>query len=439
VVATEPDTFAVLESLGGPVRFHFDERISERTASGTFDDAVLVSPRTGAVRVSRSRRSVTVEIDGGFLPGLVYRVTLLPVVRDLFNNQMGDPFELVFSTGGALNPSAVVGLAWDRITGRGVEALDVHAVAEDQEDSTVHVARTDTGGVYAFRYLGPGRYRVVAFQDRDGNGETDPMELQGARRARLAGPDTVFLDIPVLQPDTSPAQLVGAQALDSLTVLLEFDDYLDPVEPPDMRVRLAREEGEAPVLEELLHEHEYVEWIQTVQDSFARLDSLERAERAQAAETAVAGDTLRAAEDTLGVAPDTAGGQGAPPGPAERLLPPGLPAARGGAPGPILVRPGEEPDTPDGNPLPSRRVVARLDGPLEVNVPYQLTVVGVTNLNRTPLGGGEAALVLEPPVDSTAVADTLAADTAAADTARVPPDTGSVALPWLRPVPGSRR
>jgi hypothetical protein len=442
-VATEPDTFAVLEDLGGPVRFHFDERISERAASGTFDDAVLVSPRTGDVRVSRGRRSVTVEIDGGFLPGLVYRVTLLPVVRDLFNNQMVDPFELVFSTGGTLNESAVVGLAWDRLTGRGADALDVLALAA--EDSTVHVAKADTGGVYAFRYLVPGRYRVVAFQDRNRNGEVDLMELQGERRTRLVGPDTVFLDIPVLQPDTTPARLVGAQALDSVTVLMEFDDYLDPVEPLAMSLGLEREEGDAPVLEQMFHEHQYVRWLQAVQDSFARLDSLEMLEAAQTAEPAAADDTLGAAdtlgvpEDTVGAVADTAGGQVARPQRRQRRLPPGLPAARGGAPSPILVRPGEEPDTPDGNPLPSRRVVARLDAPLELSVPYQLIVLGVVNIQGVALGGGEAPLVLEPPADSAALADTLAADTAAADTALVPPDTGSVVLPLLRSVVGSHR
>ena len=276
----------------------------------------------------------------------------------------------------------------------------------------------------------------MAYQDRNSNGEVDLMELQGEQQARLTGPDTVFLDIPVLQPDTTPAQLVGAQALDSVTVMMEFDDPLDPTEPLRMRVRLVREEVDGPGVGEFFHEHEYVEWLQAVQDSFARLDSLDMLEMAQAAEAA---DSLGVTEDTVRAAADTAGGQTVRPERQERRLPPGLPAARGGAPGPILVRPGEEPDTPDGNPLPSRRVVVRLEAPLEPNAPYQLIVVGVINIHRMPLGGGEAALVLEPPVDSAALADTLAADTVVADTASVPPDTGSLVLPQLRPGAGIHR
>lgn len=436
VVSTEPDTFAVVEDFRGPVRFHFDERISERPGAGTFDDAVLVSPRTGDVRVSRGRTSVSVEIDGGFRPGLVYRVTLLPVVRDLFNNQMRDAFELVFSTGETPNESAVAGLVWDRVTGRGVDAVDVLAVAE--EDSTVHVAKTDTGGVYAFRYMGPGLYSVVAFQDRNQNREADPMEVQGRRRLRLEGPDTLFLDIPVLGPDTTPARLIAAQALDSVTVLLEFDDYLDPMERLRLRGTITREDGEAPAFEELYHEHEYVEWLRTVQDSLMRLDSLEAARRERAgeaapvADTLAAADTAQAAQDSLGVAVDTAAGRPAPARPPERRLPPALPSGSGGRSAALPRGPDEGPGTPDGNPLPSRRVVARLSGPLEPNVPYQLTVQSVENLNRVASGGGEAALVLEPPVDSVSLADSLAADTAAADTLGVPPDTGGFVLPLLR-------
>ena len=124
VVTTSPEPFEVLtEPFRGPVRFRFDERVSERVSGGTLDDAVLVSPRTGAVRARHGRQDISVDIAGGFKPGLVYRVTLQPVIRDLFNNQMRDPFEFVFSTGGEFTASAVAGLVWDRTTGEGIRDL----------------------------------------------------------------------------------------------------------------------------------------------------------------------------------------------------------------------------------------------------------------------------------------------------------------------------
>ena len=147
MIGTVPDTFEVVEEFRGPVRFDFDERISERITGGTLDDAVMISPRTGDVRASQGRRSIVVEVDGGFRPGLVYRVTLLPMVSDLFGNQMRDPFEIVFSTGGRAVPTTMAGIVWDRVTGRGASNYEVRAVGFE-DDSLMHVAVTDTGGVY---------------------------------------------------------------------------------------------------------------------------------------------------------------------------------------------------------------------------------------------------------------------------------------------------
>ncbi len=443
VVSTEPDTFAMLGEFRGPVRFRFDERISERTTSGTMDDAVIVSPRTGDVRVRPGRRELTVEVDGGFLPGVVYRVTLLPVVSDLFNNQLRDPFEIVFSTGGELIESAVAGLAWDRVSGEGVESLEVLAIA--QEDSAVHVARTDSGGIYAFRYLPPGRYRLVAFEDRNRDQAVDAMEVQGTRSVLLSGPDTLLVDVGVLQPDTTPARLTALQVLDSVTIVLEFDDYLNPAMPAQnvdvtLEVRVdttgvavvadTLDAGPPPTMSRLMHEREYVSWVEQVRDSFARLDSVEM--------MAIMRVPVDEADTTA--IPDVESEL-----PTSRVAPPALPPMGGGRVPTARPRSPEgieEPTGPDGEPLPARRLVAILDGVLVANVGYQVTVAGVTNFSDIPLGGGESALVREPPpppdtatADSLAVPDSLSTDTTGvspdttgvpADTTAVPPDTTGV-------------
>jgi hypothetical protein len=400
-----------------------------------------VSPRTGDVRVRPGRQEITVEVDGGFLPGKVYRVTLLPVVSDLFNNQLRDPFEIVFSTGGELNQSAVAGMVWDRVTGEGVESLEVLAIA--QEDSAVHVARTDSGGIYAFRYLPTGRYRLVAFQDRNRNQEVDLMEFQGERRVRLAGPDTLLVDVGVLQPDTTPARLTAAQLLDSVTIVLEFDDYLDPMTPAGnvavtVEVRVDTTEvdtteaevvadtvdgGPPPTVVRTMHEYEYVSWVEQVRDSFARLDSIATVEAMRAPQEE--GDTAAAPALQAEV-------------PVPRVPPPALPPPGGGRAPTARPRSPEgidAPTGPDGRTLPARRLVVMLDGFLPVNVGYQLEARGVVNMSELPLGGGDAALVREPPpppdttaVDSLAVLDSLAADTTGlpSDTTGLPPDTTTV-------------
>jgi hypothetical protein len=80
IVGVEPDTFARVEADGGSIRIRFDEAISESPAAGTLDQAVQVSPRTGEVSVGHRGDALEVKIEGGFVPGVVYRITVLPVM-----------------------------------------------------------------------------------------------------------------------------------------------------------------------------------------------------------------------------------------------------------------------------------------------------------------------------------------------------------------------
>ena len=374
VVRTEPDTFGALENLGDQVRFHFDERVSERAAGGSLEDAVSVSPNTGDIQVRHGRSSISVEIEGGFQPGLVYRVTLLPVLSDLFGNQLRDPFELVFSTGGEPSPTTLAGEVWDRITGQGREGVIVRAVGED---SLMHVARTDADGVFAFRYLPSGTFILTAFEDLDRDGDVGPTEVQGSIGARIEALDTLLVDIPVLAPDTTPAIAASAEVLDSVTIFVEFDDFLDPnVSVDQIGLVITQPGGGAPAIIRLFHEHEYRDFVDLTNDSLARLDSLEAADQ-----EASGGDTLP--QDSLAAASvDTS----APPL-ATREGPPSLP--------------GGPQTSPPGRLLPGRRVVGRLDLPVEMGVEYQVTTSFVVNINGIMGGGGDAVFLVELPVSDT--------------------------------------
>jgi hypothetical protein len=100
VETTWPDTFQTIDATRDPVVIRFSERISERPTQGRLEEAVLVSPVTGGTRVKHTRSGLEVSVIGGFKENLVYRVRVLNTVKDMFNNQMETPFELVFSTGG---------------------------------------------------------------------------------------------------------------------------------------------------------------------------------------------------------------------------------------------------------------------------------------------------------------------------------------------------
>jgi len=433
VVRTEPDTFAVLLDPNGQVRFHFDERISENVADGDLSSAVTVSPATGDIRVSHGRSAITVSLEGGFRPGLVYRVTLLPVVSDLYGNRMREAVEVVFNTGTDVAPTATLaGEVWDRLSGQGVNGAVVRAVGAD---SLVHVARTNDQGVFALRYLPAGDFVLTGFQDSDRDREVGVRESQGNALASLAAGDTLVLDIAVLAPDTTPAIAGTARALDSVTVVVEFDDYLDPAAPAEeIGVRLTREGGDgAPSIARVFHEGAYQRYVDQLADSFARLDSLDavaRAEQAAATEL-LAVDTLA---DSLASAPSTADSVAVPGDDAEPDTLAERPDARPAVqPRPLPPRlapvPGAQGPAPAGRLRPGRRIVGQLDGPLEPDVDYQLRVTAAVNINGLPGGEGEVTLRYEPPPPArdTATVDGVDDSDAAAPGGQVAPDTAAVA------------
>ena len=425
VIRTVPDTFELLGTMDGSIRFEFDERISERPSSGTFDNAVIISPRTGEVVVGHSSRSLTVELVGGFRPDLVYRVTLLPVVRDLFGNQMRDPFELIFSTGAEAVPTTLAGIAWDRVTGSGVDEYQVWATALD-EDSVVHVAVTDNQGVYAFRYIPGANYEITAFNDRNADAVIDMMEIQGSRSLSIENGDTVFLNFPVLQPDTTSATLVTASALDSVTLLLEFDDYLDPgLVLETITLTVATEDGTDVLVDSVLHEHDYLAYVTMVMDSLVVLDSLDAVLQASAMAAEIAAGLDSTIADSI--PPDVGVSQEVleDSEPVRRRGPPDLdgrsvsPPSRGVGPNSAGQR---QAGGPDGEQLPARRIVVLLGNSLSPDITYNVAISDLENLYGVPQGGGEASFFIAPS-DIGDVADVtdsiLAPDTVVVDTAGV--------------------
>ncbi|SUZ75624.1 uncharacterized protein METZ01_LOCUS28478, partial [marine metagenome] len=429
VVRTVPDTFELLGTLDGLIRFEFDERISERSSSGTLDNAVIISPRSGELVVGHDSRSLTIELVDGFRPGLVYRVTLLPVVRDLFGNQMRDPFELVFSTGGETVPTTLAGIAWDRITGSGVNDYQVWATSLD-DDSIVHVAVTDNQGVYAFRYIPGASYEITAFDDRNADAVLDMMEIQGSRRLSIENGDTVFLNFPVLQPDTTPATLVTASALDSVTLLLEFDDYLDPaLVLGTIGLTVTSEDSTVVVVDSILHEHDYLAYVSMVMDSLVVLDSLDAVSQAAAMAAAIAAESDTTITDSI--ASDVGVSQDDPEilediEPVRRRGPPDLegrsasPSSRGVGPNSVGGRQGSG---PDGEQLPARRIILLLGNSVLPDITYNVVINDLENLYGVPLGGGETSFFVAPAgiadtadvSDSILVPDTGVVDTVAAE------------------------
>lgn len=405
VVSVFPAPFGTLEDLRAPVRIEFDERLSIRLEGvAELEDAVLVSPVTGAVRVERGRRSMEISVAGGWRPGLVYRVVVLPVFRDMFGNPRTEQVELVFTTGAPIPPTAVAGLIEDRISGEPVAAARVEATR--RLDSLVYVAVSDTGGFFSLRNVPAGAYDVRAWIDQDRDRVMEYQEKQDEAAMTLGFQDTVVVAMRVLLMDTSAAKLMSAEPVDSMRIRLLFDDHLEPGPTPGRGTVFLLPDS-TPVAEgTLIHA--------------TTLDSILARERAVADSLRqVRADSIRlAAGDTLppGVVPeDPAARADTTPGrPPARRLPQTLPA------GPPRAGQSRPAGTAGLAPRPQRELILVLTEPLRPETRYLVEVTGVVNIRCVPGGGGQARFRTPARPDTTAApppADSLPPQ------APPPPDT----------------
>jgi hypothetical protein len=336
LIGTSPGPLEVVPGFTGPAVFRFDERLSER---GFAESLVVVSPLDSTIRVERGRTEVRVRLDGGWRPDRVYRITLLPGVRDLFGNARTEQAEIVFSTGPPIPETAIAGVVQDRITGRAAPNTVVRAVR--RADEVVYTAIGDATGFFSLRHLPLGAYDVLAFSDQNRNRRRDPAEPVDSTMVTLGSPaDTVPLVFSVLPPDTTPPRPTRVEVLDSLRLRVTFDDYFAT---------------EAPLLGGAAEVHALPDSIPYAAATRVLQAPLHEAERREAAATAA-----RQAADTAQVA-DTV------------MAPPRTPAAApAGAP---------------RVPLPVRELVVVLERPLVPGQTYTVTVRGVTNISGLTGGG----------------------------------------------------
>lgn len=380
VIETIPEPLSVVPDLRGPVVIRFDERLSERGA----EDAVIVSPRTGDLRVRRRGSELRVELEGGWRPGQIYRVVILPELRDLFGNQRTEPAELVFSTGPEIPQTALAGIVTERITGRPPQRAVVEAVR--QADSTVYVAPVATDGFYALLNLPNGEYEVMAYADANQDWTPGPTEPRSRAIGVTLSDDTLAHDLAILPFDTTAARVQNA-AMQNGVIRVQLDDYVDSTGIAAASVTLYTVSDTTPLPGTFA--------LRMSPPETARTDTRTDVDSAQAAVQ----DTLAAVQDTLAAEPDA---------PAE-------------LPGTEAV-----PATP-AVPLPAREFFAIPTSPIAPGE-YLLGVRGITNINGYPDGGGLVPLRVTPADTARALPDTIAV-----------PDTSTMRVDTLRTLPDSTR
>ncbi len=377
LVAIVPDSYAVMPGFKDRVRFQFDETISERSTQGT----VTLYPLELQPQVGKGKRELRVRPRDGWVADRIYHVRVEPNVQDLFNNRIPSPIHYVFSTGVPIPDTRVRGTVIDRINGRPLRTGRVDMVR--MPDTLRYGTIADSAGAFGLSALPVGDYLAIGYEDVNNNRRADDFDRSDTARVTLATADTLTLQFRVFRHDTVGPRLTEALPVDSVTVELQFDGYLDPDAPlSTVNVDLFAVADSTPVpLDTVLHGWNYSAW----RDSVVRV-------------RAAARDTIAAPADTPAVVP-------APP-----------PAAR-------PPQPGALPADQEGGPLPERRiyVIARERIPPGTHTVRIRALINLSGL----VGGGEASFEPgseeEPP-----------------PTPPPPPNGAAQREPAGRPEPGTR-
>ncbi len=424
VVERYPAPDAVVPDLDGDAWLRFDEPIQSPRG---LDRQLDYSP-AWEWRFTPTTSGFKVRPRDGWRSGVVYRVRLAAGVTDLMRNRTTQPIEWTFSTGPEIPRTRVEGTVFDRVTVRGAQDARLLFLPPD---STPYTVVSDTGGSYSMRTLPPGAYTVLGFVDQNQNRRLDPaFEPWDSAGVVLDGPAArVVLDLWMLPADSTAPVLLKAGAPDSATVLLEFDDPLDPEASLDsMRLSVTRSDDGSPVA---------VSGFRVGDPAPAAGEGGEVPPAAGRAEVVEPADTARA---PVVVAPA--------PGDAEvaegRARLDSLRAARRREAADSLARradvdaeePAEEEPAAEEQATPLRRtadlkepasprLTVSMGEPLREGS-YRVSIAGVPNL-RGLAGGGDTTFVYEPPPPPPPEAPGVPPDSLGppADSLAVPADTMS--------------
>ncbi len=196
LVATVPESLAVLPGFDGWVEFAFDEVVDQgRTpnfgfGNGDLERLVLVSPDTGVPRVRWHRNRIAVRPHDGWRPNTVYRIELGAGLEDLAPrpNRRDSAAVITFTTGAPVPTRTLYGRAVDWIARRFAPRVLVEVAL--LPDSLIYRTVTDSSGRFRIGPLPEGEYLVSVTLDQNANRRRDGRE--GWDSVRIAeGRDSV--------------------------------------------------------------------------------------------------------------------------------------------------------------------------------------------------------------------------------------------------------
>lgn len=227
ILSHHPPADAIGVSLDAPVEILFSEGMDRRRT----EEAIFVTPE-GEIEYSWRKERLILEIP--LQADRTYVITVGTGASDLRRNGLEQSFTFAFATGDRLNQGQIEGYAYREQQ----PAAAAHVWAYDLErfmgkmgqDAPQYRTQSGRNGAYAFSRLATGKYRLLAFEDKNRNQEYDEGEWLGLPSGdiEVVEGDTAQVGDLVLARHWKPeVRLAQVQAVDTRRLLLQFAEEVE--------------------------------------------------------------------------------------------------------------------------------------------------------------------------------------------------------------------
>ncbi len=233
VATTQPRADTTDVPLDTQILVRFNERMDRRSVSR----AVFVSPRHGEPPELRWHGDkLEIRVPEGLRPDRTYVVTVGAECADISRNRMTASHSFAFATGSQLNQGVIGGRVIRDPVGRGQAYILAYDLADAPDpipggSEPAYITQPGSDGNYELPRLGPGKYRLFALMDRDGDRTytagkdllgVPPSDVDLTREQEQIGLGPIR---PVLRDTVGPL-LTSVRTPDNRHMMLRFDEVV---------------------------------------------------------------------------------------------------------------------------------------------------------------------------------------------------------------------
>lgn len=163
---------------GSILELIFDERIATRSIE---TDLIITPKPEGTFRARVNKNILSLSFTEPFEENTTYSLSFGNTIQDLTNNNPADGINLSFSTGDYIDSLGIQGQIVSLYTQDPIENLLVSLYSDSDSLDILsgpasYYSRTDSAGMYGFRNLPSGSFRVYAVRDKNNNSQADSEE-----------------------------------------------------------------------------------------------------------------------------------------------------------------------------------------------------------------------------------------------------------------------